>query len=361
MQLDNKSTPGLCCLNRYGTTIGDVLGFDGLKYDPERIAMFRCAVESRVGDLLSGVEADDINVFVKHEPHTLKKMREGRYRLISAVSMVDTMVDRMLFGALTDKVLSSVGRTPIFIGWTPLFMGYKIIRKLLPGKVLCIDKSSWDWTVPYWLIDMIKKVIIGLADSPSDWWISLVNSRFDALFKRAIFQFEDGTRIAQGVDGIMKSGCYLTILINSIGQLLLHYVVMMKLGKNPSDCEPCIIGDDTVQDSFPFAAEYVAMMKRLGFKIKESVIQPYIEFAGFNIMEDRFFPAYYEKHIYNLTHADEKVLPDLLASYQMLYVHERGMLKFVQDTIHSYAPDRYVPRELLRAFVDGNISSYVRL
>lgn len=74
------------------------------------------AVTERIQSLLSGeMEADDIKVFVKQEPHSWEKISEGRFRLISAVSMVDTMVDRIVFGDLVDRVLATAGETPVMI------------------------------------------------------------------------------------------------------------------------------------------------------------------------------------------------------------------------------------------------------
>lgn len=95
--LDMDSVPGNCSLNRLGTTNREVFKYDGENYDPERVSLVRLAVWDRFNNLVSGnLQCDPIKVFVKQEPHKRKKLDEGRLRLISSVSLIDTIIDRIL-------------------------------------------------------------------------------------------------------------------------------------------------------------------------------------------------------------------------------------------------------------------------
>lgn len=343
-------------MNRFGATIGDALGYDGLcTLDPDRVSMFFRLVRDRIYLLSSGQsDADDIRVFVKPEPHTEEKVRQGRFRLISAVSMVDTMIDRMLFGELTRNVLESAGKTPVMIGWVPILGGYRLLRGLLPGRVLCVDKSSWDWTVPYWMTRRWLDIILGLSNGHPPFWETVVRKRFECLFKDAWFRFDDNTRVRQEVPGIMKSGCYLTIVLNSIGQLLVHYMVSAKLGIEPAKYEPFCMGDDTVQAVMPDPESYLEEIGKLGFRVKEAKEQDWIEFAGFYI-DRTTWPVYWRKHLFQMQHAGES-LPEMLQAYQLLYACEPAMLEYVQGVMREVCPKKILPRSILQNMVTGNVA-----
>lgn len=213
--------------------------------------------------------ADNIKVFVKPEPHKVAKLREGRLRLISGVSMVDTMIDRILFGWLAHKAMTTVSKTPCRVGWTPLMSGWRELRKRFIGKpILCLDKSAWDWTVQPWLIDVLFLFVNELAESPGHWWRCAAANRFNALFVSAKYEFGDGTIVQQEGKGIMKSGCYLTLLLNSVSQVALHVAASLRLGVDPTLNVPQAMGDDTIQVSPADLNGYVKEVEALGCKVK---------------------------------------------------------------------------------------------
>lgn len=355
--LNHKATPGFCDLARYGNSVGEILGFDGVGYDKERLHLFETAVRYRIRSLCSGVlSADDIKVFVKQEPHKASKIALGRYRLISAVSMIDTMIDRMLFGPLMKEVLAAAGKTPVMIGWVPVLGGYRLVRTLIPGRALCIDKSAWDWSVPHWMTRCWLDIVLGLCNGSPPFWEDLVRARFRILFETAIFRFEDGTRVRQEVPGIMKSGCYLTILLNSIGQLLIHYIVQHRRGDDPLDGQPLCIGDDTVQNMPNDVEAYVRGIGDLGFTVKEVRIQNWIEFAGFMI-DSTTWPVYWQKHLYTLQYCPDDTLEETLYSYQMLYAKEPVMLRWIQAILVKHFPKRVVPESILATFIAGGFNA----
>lgn len=354
-ELDNNSTPGYCQLMAYGTTNGEILGWDGLNHDPERVEMVRSLVRARFDMLLAGNNyADDLKVFVKQEPHKFKKLVEGRVRLISAVSLIDTLVDRILFGWLGRRVIQTAGETPCLVGWTPLHGGWIQLTDRFRGKpVVCLDKEAWDWTVPGFLVDMWIDVLDNLALGAAPWWRQMMRHRFQMLFQDAVFQFEDGTRVRQVTRGIMKSGCYLTIILNSLSQSLLHYLTNHRLGKGMSENQPYTIGDDTVQDSFGDLENYVKTMEALGPKLKGAKVQHFIEFAGFAFDGDRCWPAYWQKHLFNLAHAPN--LPESLESYQYIYVHEPVMYEFICRVAREVDPGLVIPRMVVLDVMDHGV------
>lgn len=301
----------------------------------------KAVVKNRFDKLLQGEDvSDNINVFIKPEPHKNKKLKEKKERLISGISLVDTMIDRVLFGWIGRAALDSVGSTPCLVGWSPLRGGWKLLRSYYEGKrVLCMDKSAWDWTVPYWVIQMFEQFVLSLPYNSPSWWRNMVTKRFELLFKQGgpVFEFSDGTKVTQAVSGIMKSGCFLTILLNSVSQSLLHYVANIRLGKRPKENQPHTVGDDTLQPSFGQVGEYVRHMEDMGIKIKGYVSQDWIEFCGFATTDAVCIPAYWQKHLFSLAHNPN--LEESIFSYQVMYVHEPVMWRFVQLIAKELGPE----------------------
>lgn len=310
-------------------------------------------VKLRFDQLRTGtIVSDDIKVFVKPEPHKLSKLEEGRFRLISAVSLVDTFVDRILFGWLGRRVLDSCGRTPCLVGWAPIRGGWHQLNARFKNKpVVCLDKSAWDWTVRPYMVEMWEKFLLELPHNAPVWWTELVRLRFKILFDSAVFRFEDGTRVEQDGIGVMKSGCYLTIILNSLGQSMLHYIANERLGYPAGFRQPYTLGDDTVQDALPELREYVRIIEELGVKVKGAKVQHWVEFAGFAYDGRRCWPAYWQKHLYNITKSQN--LSELLRAYQILYVHEPVMYSFIVRLASEVSPTIAVPRMVALDIMDN--------
>lgn len=343
-EIDPDSTPGYCVLQSFGTTNGEILGWDGLQYDPEMVSLFKRIVRFRFEQLRQGnLVADDIKIFIKQEAHKVKKIAEGRLRLISAVSLIDSMIDRILFGWLGRAVLNNVGSTPCLVGWSPVRGGWIPFQAKFRNKTTnCLDKEAWDWTVSAWLVDTWLDVILELGRRHAPWWEDMVRKRFKLLFEDCIFQFEDGTRVQQQTKGIMKSGCFLTIILNSLGQSILHYAAMDRMGHAMKHHEPLVMGDDTVQLALPDLQRYVEELEKLGAIVKGAKVMHFVEFAGFAYDGKVCYPAYWQKHLFNMAHSDNLEL--VLPNYQYLYVHEPTMYEFICRVAKEVCPDALLPR-----------------
>lgn len=348
------STPGYCSVSHMGTTNGQIFGWNGVECDAERLTIVRQATLIRFLQLLNGEDAgDDLKVFIKQEAHKEQKLKEGRLRLISAVSLIDTLVDRVLFGWLARNVLANVGRTPCLVGWSPVRGGWrKIQRRFRNEPVVCLDKSAWDWTVQGYLVDLWKEFLTELPVDPPLWWVQMVGARFRVLFDSPTFRFEDGTRVQQGVRGIMKSGCFLTIILNSVSQSMLHYLANMRCGKDPLLNQPLTIGDDTVQDGFDWLTEYVDQLTLLGVGVKGAKIQNWVEFAGFAFTGETCYPAYWQKHLFNMSHTDN--LEEVLHSYQYLYCNENVMSEFCRRVARELGPTHVLPRAVAQDIMNDS-------
>lgn len=286
------------------------------------------------------MESDPIKVFIKQEPHKAEKVKDGRFRLIMGISLVDTVVDRLIFGELlrTASKPTNVLRTPCAVGWAPNRGGWRYIAQHYRNG-FSIDRKAWDWTVPEWQINIWERFVKNLHPDHPEWWSKLVSKRFTSLFYNAMFSFPDGQLVQQGTPGIMKSGCLLTLILNSVGQTILHVIAQMRLGNNPYENIPISMGDDTLQKPFDNMEAYAEELSKMSCIKEAEHTHGFAEFIGFIFTQSGYYPAYWKKHLYLLRHLDPTVIRETLLSYQMLWYHEPSMLKFIRDIIWKINPN----------------------
>lgn len=260
---------------------------------------------------------DPIKVFIKQEPHKEAKIAEKRFRLILAVSMVDTMIDRILFGWFQNGLATKHYLVPSAIGWTPMRGGYRSLPK---GVKLMADKKMWDWTVT-WQARAFIDVVKMLRPNGGTEWETLVEARYSALFEHAIYQMPNGALIRQGWPGIMKSGCYLTIAGNSVMQDIMSQIAYDRLGWERGWFKAG--GDDTIEDPPPDVEAYLRELNRMGAVVKEWKLSDEQEFLGFVYPRQGCpKPLYEQKHLYSLLHMDPRVQESMLESYLLLYAND---------------------------------------
>nr|QKI29236.1 hypothetical protein 2 [Amygdalus persica sobemo-like virus] len=248
------------------------------------------------------------------------------------------MVDRVMFGWLMRAALQSVTDTPCLIGWSPVMRGYQYLLSRFSGPTRGLDKTAWDWTVRGWMIQLTRDVIKELALCAPRWWLEWVDVRWEVLFRDAVFQFSDGEKVAQPGWGVMKSGCYLTILVNSIGQMLYHALAMRSIGLNPTEVPFVTIGDDVTLEDFPEFEAYERYILTHGALLKESVPTEHIEFAGFVTEPGRCWPEYWQKHAFAVCHTVAEKLPELITGYRLLYAHEDRMEQWLTWVLSDVSP-----------------------
>lgn len=353
LDLDLTSTVGLTSLRLYGSTVGEFLQGSPAEgtASAERIKMLEGYVWQR---LSNPSESDVIRVFVKPEPHKISKLQEGRFRLISAVSLVDSMCDRIMFRWLQRTCLSTIGFNSCMVGLSPMRGGFRWYWEMFRGKrTRALDMTAWDWTVPGWLLVALKEVIKSLAVAHPEYWGSWVDSRWQTLFRNAVFGFADGSTVRQPSWGVMKSGCYLTLILNTFGQILRHFLVMERLKIDRNLSFVCCGDDQTIED-FPEFPQYEAETRSLGFLLKDSSVSTgAVHFIGFIMYQDRFEPEYKDKHAYIITHTPESRLCDILASYQYLYAFVPNWFRKIQLHLARMSPDRVITlREAQNVLVD---------
>ncbi|APG75798.1 hypothetical protein 2 [Hubei sobemo-like virus 23] len=304
-QLVWTSSPGLPYMRTYPNNGGMFGVVDGVP-NPEKCRYWWTIVQQKIRDQFS----DYIRVFIKQEPITRKKFEQNRFRLIFSVSVLDQIIDHMLFGDFNDLVIENWYNLPTKVGWSPLGGGWKIIPK---SKCHAIDKRAWDWTVKMWLIELEFMLRVRLCDNMNPLWRALAFWRYKSLFMDAKFVNSGGLVFKQKFIGVMKSGCVNTIITNSIAQILLHLRICLELGLDISWIFS--LGDDTLQELLS-DPRYLELLKQFSL-VKECVIAN--EFAGMRYAGGVVDPLYKGKHAFNILHVNPKFGQEIAEGYSILY------------------------------------------
>lgn len=340
--LNMKASPGIP-LCYYYTTVGDYLRWDPTEctHDDQRL---RELYEDVIDRVTHFSPADPIRVFIKPEFHKQSKAREGRWRLISSVALVDQVIDHMLHDQLNAEIMKKRHFHGVMPGWSFQTGGWREIPPHWAGK----DRSAWDWTVPGWLLKDVLSLREGMVlEGPHrERWVKIARYRFSQLYVEPVFQLTNGLRFRQKVPGLQKSGCVNTIMDNSIMQLVLHILVSRRLGRSAGPM--FAMGDDTFQPVEDLDDAYVAELAKFSI-LKETVIG---EFCGMHYHYDSVEPAYWAKHLATLRVMDEEVLKQAAASYQCNYFHSRRFNR-IREIFASHSTSLLLPLSFIRNIVDG--------
>lgn len=166
---------------------------------------------------------DPIKLFVKNEPHTQEKLDTGRVRLICSVSLVDQIIERLLFSPQNKVEIAHWDECPSKPGMgfsesqtDALFTQVETLVNETGCYPRCSDMSGWDWSVTEEDYEFDRDFRLSQCDDPDPTFRLVVFWRFLCL-SRSVLMFSDGRLIAQvpGFYGIMKSGSFNTSSSNS--------------------------------------------------------------------------------------------------------------------------------------------------
>lgn len=163
---------------------------------------------------------DPVRLFIKNEPHKRSKILRERLRFISNVSLIDEIIDRLLFSDQNEEEISAWDRCPSKPGIGFTDESIELLHNNVMGRqcthpVAEGDSSAWDWTVQGWELWAEARMRVELMGMPEDSPIArLIHNRFTMVACKT-FVLSDGTMISQPAPGIMPSGWYCTSSSNS--------------------------------------------------------------------------------------------------------------------------------------------------
>lgn len=215
--------------------------------------------------LVEGGFCDPVKVFVKNEPHKVQKLRDGRYRIISNVSLVDSLLERVLFRKQNQLEIARWQTCPSKPGMGLHDEGLQALYDLFVDAQARFplaesDVSGWDWNVKGWMMedDMLMRASLAGARRGSPFYHMLM-ARYHCVSLK-VFVLSDGSMVAQRVRGIQASGSYNTSAGNSRMRVHLAYVVGVGW--------VVAMGDDDVEE-FDESGVVVANYRRLGIPLKD--------------------------------------------------------------------------------------------
>lgn len=315
--------------------------------DTARVKMIEDAVVRRWNELLDEPTADPIFLFVKPEPHKKSKVEKRSWRLISGVGITDNIIDRILYGDWLDCMIRKWIEIPSKAGWAPQRGGFNWISKAFRGvEPMCIDKSSWDWTVQGWHVDVLQQLIPRMIFGTTEEWQRVFDNRIKAMFYPGVPRFKTtcGCEFVQLVKGILKSGGLGTIGFNSILQFADHLAI--------GGSEKSIffsLGDDTAQESEQRNDIYLEALKETGALVKEVDFGFPLRFGGHDMHEGFCTPAYRQKHAFELHYLDTKVAFETIESYRHLYALDPEVSIYLeQQALKMFGPSNVLSRQYLR-------------
>lgn len=333
---------------RQGTTNGTFLKVGTDKFE-ERVQYLWAIVQARIAQMVENPEADPIRIFIKGEPLKTKKLIEGKYRLISSVSLADQLIDAMVFGTMNDLAIENCMAIPNKAGWGPVNGGWKCVPH--PSKaMMAVDKSAWDWSVCAWLLELeleLRRILCkNIKGVHGQLWWALAQRRYQLLFANPVFILSSGLLLRQLTPGIMKSGCKNTIVTNSICQVILHVLVCMITGEELDVI--WAMGDDTLQGVPKDIKKYLEVLGRY-CHVKHYKIGN--EFAGYRFYGRKIEPLYKGKHAFVLLHMNPKFGQEIANSYIINY--HRSSDRDWMENFFSEMGYEVMARELRDLIYDG--------
>lgn len=313
-RIDMKSSPGYPYC-REAPTNGEWLKFNGIESDWIQLARLWHDVRLVLSDNWETI----LKVFIKQEPHKMKKVVDKRWRLITAAPLCVQIAWNMLFSVMNDLEIQNAYEIPSQQGMILVGGGWKqYLSQWESKKLTCgLDKSSWDWTAPHWTLrlDLEFRYRMGRGDRMQE-WLKIAGVLYGHMFEDPILLTSDGNMYKQMVPGIMKSGCVNTISTNSHCQLFVHMAANMVAGIDINPL-PVACGDDTLQHEKH--TQNLHDYERFGVIIKE--VSTTMEFMGHEFTFAGPKPNYLSKHLKHLQYMCDEDLGDYLDSMARMYVH----------------------------------------
>jgi hypothetical protein len=242
---------------------------------------------------------DISKLFPKEEPHSQKKLEEGRVRLIVSMSIVDNIIARLLFALQNNTEINNWQSIPSKpgIGFSDenlKIMFQSTVRKT--NKAMA-DVSGWDWSMQEFDFEADLKRRAFLNDGFRSVWFLIASAHYYVV-QRKLFMLADGSLYAQILPGIMPSGWYNTSSTNSFTRCLNSYWVQLQSGLRPYELWAEAMGDDSLERFVQEAPYYYSLLGK-NLKFYESFDQTF-EFCSLLFKDGIGAPVSPDKMLVNL-------------------------------------------------------------
>ena len=273
-------------------------------------------------ELVRGGFCDPVRIFVKQEPHSTKKRSLGKLRLISSVSLVDQLVERVLYSNQNREEIAHWVICPSKPGMGLDDLSAELVRKGFEEKknpgVLQTDLSGFDWSVKDWELELdceARRQLCG--SSRGDAFDRLSRARTWCV-NRSVFCLSNGELYEQVEPGVQLSGCYTTSSSNSRIRVALAYLCGASWA--------VAMGDDCVEDS----RANVDLYSHYGHVVKDCLIEEGdVEFCSTIFKSDGPVPKDCTKSLFRLLNQPQ-VTAELLAQFFYEVRHSAQLMQLVE-------------------------------
>lgn len=257
-------------------------------------------------ELIQHGYCDPCRVFEKNEPHPLGKLEEGRTRIITSLSLIDEVIERLLFGPQNNAEIDQWEDIPSKpgIGFSDeqnaVFWNH---IKDFVAEAAESDISGYDFSVQFFMfvMDLHVRRLCNGASKDSAWW-RIATNRIRCL-TLSVFVTSDGEMFEQLVAGIMKSGSYITSSTNSRIRVMSSDLVGSEWAE--------AMGDDACEQWIENAIE---KYHELGFRMKfYRRCSGNIEFCSHLYSDSGAYLLSHEKGLFNLLNSPPSL--ELLAQF----------------------------------------------
>jgi len=239
---------------------------------------------------------DPVSVFVKDEPHTIEKIKQGRYRLIANCTLVEEAIKRLLFAEQNEADKNDCYNECGSAGgwdWTTdeaAARCFECIRPWLPNAATS-DVSAWDWSFKEWMFMAeleIRRRLNG-ASTKSSWY--KISYNVYKSFCRSVYVLTDGSAYTLEHPGVQKSGDYNTTTTN--GRIRNLMAVLVGSDKSKS------AGDDNIST---WVEDAVHKYAKYGIRVTdyERVKDGKVKFCSATFTESKAIPDSAMKSLYKL-------------------------------------------------------------
>lgn len=289
-------------------------------------------------ELVAANLCDPVRFFVKNELHSRLKVEQGRYRLISSVSVVDSIIERVLNRDLNNFEIDNWQHIPSKPGMGNHDDG-------LIDLSLCFtsftsptgsDVSGFDWCTNSWCHedDAIRRA--RLCHSDPDPWLKRAS-----LLTRSLVVLSDGSMFAQTDPGVQKSGAYTTSSTNSAVRTIICHHAHLRVGGAPLDkVRNAAMGDDCVEDTHHYDDAQMEKLAeayaQLGFPLK-AVERDSFEFCAY----------WYSNGVYSHPTRTQKMLMNFLWRWAQPGLFNEKLADLSAELRHD--PDR---EEIISALLE---------
>lgn len=233
----------------------------------ERLLLLSEGCPTSVGprELVSRGYRDLVCPFIKNELHPPRKARYNKWRIVQSVSLVDQLVERVLYSlpVMALKIRYPRSDAVVGIGFTDNMTEefYSVVISDMTADVAATDVSGWDRTIGASFITEAAESLIRSCQNPSAKWVKAIRAHVHGLVNPAFLVPEKGQYgiYTRNAPGGMLSGSYLTTTFNTLARLDVSRLV------GSLRCKAA--GDDALE-LFPPGMDAEAAYRKLGFTLR---------------------------------------------------------------------------------------------